>query len=149
MWDILDYTCPYRDSQRPGRGLFDPSFVQDTNDEFDDEQTVETQIFHRPTAEADTSNGGQELPPYSDRVIPRMRGRENYGRNNAEATEERLPRQPTAAQEPTQLHQPDIASWQGPAFLGNVSIMDITHDPFFPLQDHSSPYIGFWDTGNL
>ncbi|KAJ9199138.1 transcriptional regulator family: Fungal Specific TF [Paecilomyces variotii] len=149
MWDILDYTCPHRGSHRPGRGLFDPSLVQDQNNESDDEQTVETQIFHRPTAEADTSNGGQELPPYSDRAMSRNRARANHTSSNPENTEERLSRQPSVAQHPSQLHQSDIASWQGPAFLGNVSIMDITHDPFFPLQDHSSSYLGFWDSGNL
>lgn len=148
MWDILDYTCPPRGLQKPGRGLFDPIFVQDQNKEFDDEQTVETQIFHRPTAEADTSNGGQELPPYSDRTISRNRSRETQ-RGDEQTPPGQLSGPPQQQQPPTQPHQSDLVTWQGPAFLGNVSIMDITHDPFFPLQDHGSPYLGFWDTGNL
>jgi hypothetical protein len=146
MWDILDYTRPNKYAQKPGRGLFDPTFVQDPEEEEEEEQTVETQIFHRPnpTADVDISNGGQELPPYSDAAV-RQRTRGARGRTGHSApVDERQSLQQQQQQEP-----PDFATWSGPAMLGNSSIMDITHDPFFQFQDHGSPYLGFWEIGNL
>lgn len=144
MWDILDYAGLSRHPQKPGRGLFDPSFVQHRDEEEEDEETVETQIFHRPTAEVDMSNGGQELPPYSDLAV-RRNPRLGRGRNGYSAPPE--DRQSLQRQQ----QQSEIATWPEPPLLGNMSIMDVTHDPFFLPPDHgnSSYYMGCWDIGNL
>ncbi|KAL1964457.1 hypothetical protein VTN77DRAFT_6883 [Rasamsonia byssochlamydoides] len=147
MWDILDYTCPNASARKPGRGLFHPSLCPEPDPEEDDaeDHTVETQIFHHPTTEVDTSNGGQELPPFSDRRT-RTRTRDARGRGHSEpvtavaaaAIEDRQPQQ-----------HPETATWPGPGIMGNCSFMDVTHDPFFQFQDQGSPYLGLWGIGNL
>ncbi|RFU26534.1 hypothetical protein B7463_g9796, partial [Scytalidium lignicola] len=144
MWDILDYASLGRRPQKSGRGIFDPTFVQEKDEEEEDEHTVETQIFHRPMAEVDTSNGGQELPPYSDLAVRRRNPRRRQGGNGHVVPAEDGP----SSQQQNQ--QSEIANWPEPPILGNTSIMDATHDSLFQLLDHGSPYfLGFWDSGNL
>ncbi|KAH8797961.1 putative C6 transcription factor [Xylogone sp. PMI_703] len=128
MWSILDYTSFSKQDQKLGRGLFDPAFVQGQDEDEDDEQTVETQIFHRPMGEVDTSDGGQELPPYSDLTIRRNPRRTRYYSAPAEERSSSLQQQ--------SQH--------------NSSFMDVPQDLFFQQGDHASPYfLGFWDNGNL
>jgi hypothetical protein len=40
-------------------------------------------------------------------------------------------------------------AWAGSGFPGDVSFMDVTHDPFFQFQDQENPYGGSWKFGNL
>jgi hypothetical protein len=141
MWDVLDYTCPKSSSGRPGRGLFHSSFCQDANEEETEHQTVETQIFHNPIAEVDTSNGGQAQPPYSNTPSNRtLRGA--YGR---------LGPPPTVGggQQQQQQHNPQTAPWPTPGIMETGSFMDMTYDPFFQFHDQGSPYLGLWEVGNL
>lgn len=159
MWDILDFTSATKPSQKPGRGLFDPSFIRDSagkternnGDEDEDEHTVETQIFHRPNpaADVDTSNGGQEFPPFSDTAARHKVGRGTRGRMGHSApADERSALQ----QQPQQQHQHvgfPVPSWSAAEMLENTAVMDISYDPFFQFQDHDSQYTGFWEIGNL
>ena len=87
MWEILDYTLAGR-NHRPttssssssasasGSGfmsspkLFHPSLFPNTRATSNHGHTVvETQIFHVPAGEPDTSDGGQAMPPYAGRAI--------------------------------------------------------------------------------
>jgi hypothetical protein len=158
MWDILDFTSATKPSQRPGRGLFHPSFVKDSagknernnSDEDEDEHTVETQIFHRPNpaADVDTSNGGQEFPPFSDTAARRKGRRGIRGRTGYSAPAGERP----ALQQQQQQHLHGdfpFPSWSAAEVLENTAVMDISYDPFFQFQDHDSQYTGFWEIGNL
>src|SRR3954462_3439689 len=80
MWEILDYTIA-TSSHKPtyqspsahsthSPKLFHESLFPAVRTTPDDSQTVvETQIFHVPAAEPDTSDGGQAMPPYAGHAI--------------------------------------------------------------------------------
>lgn len=143
MWDILCHTAPTSQYAPPGDGLFDPSFLRPTVQKRPEEATVETEIFHHPAHTVDTSDGGQALPPYSSNI---------HGRPPSDSAEpEPWTRQEpiSADQDPAQGALPrDQFEWSS-AFPGDVSFMDVTHDPFFRFQDQGSPYRGIWEIGNL
>jgi hypothetical protein len=161
MWDILDFTSAKKPSQKPGRGLFDPSFIKDSagkdeinnGNEDEDEHTVETQIFHRPNpaADIDTSNGGQEFPPFSDAAARRKVGLGIRRRAGHSAPADERP----ALQQTQQQHQQHqhgefaVPNWSAAEMLENTAVMDISYDPFFQFQGHDSQYTGFWEIGNL
>lgn len=159
MWEILDYTnVDTRRNRASGGVLFHESLCAPSADADEENDTVETQIFHNSTREVDTSDGGQALPPFSDHVSRR---------NTRPSTRQGRPEQqgewllPTSASEVApgmvsgghnmgvpQDPLPQYAPWPG-AFTGNASIMDITHDPYMQFQDSGSPYFGMWEVGNL
>lgn len=79
MWEILDHTSaghihepshssPSNSIHSPR--LFHESLFPTTRATRDQSQTVvETQIFHVPAGEPDTSDGGQAMPPYAGHAI--------------------------------------------------------------------------------
>ena len=169
MWEVLDYTnVDTRRKHASGGTLFHESLCPTTDAADEEDDTVETQIFHSSTREVDTSDGGQALPPFSDHVVRRTTyPRTSRGRNEQQA-EWLLPDPamasnpavalppggnqnmagPPQGQGPPPPGAPQYAPWLG-AFTGNASIMDITHDPFMQFQDSGSPYFGMWEVGNL
>jgi hypothetical protein len=174
MWDILDHTCAKNTSSgSSGRGLFDLTFVRDkspsrlrpqkrnkrnTNehsDGSDDEDVVETQIFHHPnpTTDVDTSNGGQEFPPYARRTRSQNNVNGHTATNpersthSAPATERPLVGQ---LQDQPQIQQDTtLVTWPADDMWMSASMMDVSHDAFFQFQDHDIPWTGSWDVGNL
>lgn len=99
MWEILDYPSAGRNHRRTthsssapsasGSGsisspkLFHPSLFPNTRATTNQGHTVvETQIFHVPAGEPDTSDGGQVMPPYAGHAI------NDNGDNNAEDDED-------------------------------------------------------------
>lgn len=173
MWDILDHTCTKGTSSGPsGRGIFDPTFVQDKspsrvtlqkrhkrniNEHSDgsDDDVVETQIFHHPNpaTDVDTSNGGQEFPPYARRTRSQNSVKEHIGSNTERSTHsapaaERL----LAGQlqdQPQGQQDTALGTWPADDMWMSASMMDISHDAFFQFQDHDIPWTGSWDVGNL
>lgn len=178
MWDILDHTCAKNTSSGSrGRGLFDPSFVRDkspsrirlekrtqrdghqttneNSDSSDDEDVVETHIFHHPNpaTDVDTSNGGQEFPPYARRT----RSQNNVNRHTATNKERSTNSAPAAEralvgqlQDQPQVQQDTaLVTWPADDMWMSASIMDVSHDAFFQFQDHDIPWTGSWDVGNL
>lgn len=144
MWDILCHKSTKTPFDPPGEGLFDSSFLQPLGQMDPDQLTVETEIFHHSATAVDMSDGGQALPPYSstlhDRATSRNFEHGPWNRNNAVSIENgpnegSLPREPLA--------------WSASGFPGDLSFMDVTHDPFFQFQDHENPYRGIWEIGNL
>lgn len=108
--------------------------------------TVETEIFHHSTRTVDTSDGGQALPPYSsaahgrdvseDSGIEPWHGEDDgIGALDCDSTQTSLPREALAS--------------SATGFPGDLSFMDISHDPFFQFQDHQQSYLGIWEIGNL
>lgn len=144
MWDILLHNSA-RTPTSPG-GLFDASFLETTSGKDADKVTVETEIFHHSMRTVDTSDGGQALPPYSstahDRDVSQDSGIEPWhgeedgvGGLGCDSGQTPLPRETLAS------------STTG--FPGDMSFMDISHDPFFQFQDHQQSYLGVWEIGNL
>lgn len=179
MWDILDYTSPTTPGpQKTGRGLFDSAFIQDKpssriiprarelhdssdgNDEHDDD-VVETQIFHHPNpaTEVDTSNGGQELPPYSGAATRRSRSDHNINRCGStygERSTHSAPAEQRHTIDQGNQHQPygqqepeTLLAWPSEDMWLSASIMDTSHDPFVQFQAHDMPWGGSWEIGNL
>lgn len=143
MWDILCHTAPTTQYSPPGDGLFDPSFLRPTAQKRPEEVTVETEIFHHSARAVDTSDGGQALPPYSSN----LHGRPSSENADHEPWTRNVPL--SAETDPTQGTLPrDQMAWSS-AFPGDVSFMDVTHDPFFQFQDQDNPYRGFLEIGNL
>ncbi|OKL61503.1 hypothetical protein UA08_03402 [Talaromyces atroroseus] len=176
MWDILDYTCPKTASpQKTCRGLFDPSVVgnncplntkvrgkykgndSDENEDVDD--VVETQIFHHPNpaTEVDTSNGGQELPPYSGTATRRRRihnsvnqnGSAYAGRSTHSAPAHERPFVGQQQHDQEQQETDAVIIWPAYDMWMSASTMDVSNDPFFQFQDHDMPWAGSWEIGNL
>lgn len=177
MWDILDHACAKGSSESDGRGLFDPAFVRDESasrtrlqktahrdggqgrnehpDGSDDEDVVETQIFHHPNpaTDVDTSNGGQEFPPYARRT----RSQNNvygYAATNAERSTHSAPpsERPLVGQlqdQPQIQQDTSLVTWPADDMWMSASMMDISHDSLFEFQDHDIPWTGSWDVGNL
>ncbi|KAJ5109898.1 hypothetical protein N7532_002543 [Penicillium argentinense] len=142
MWDILLHNSSRSSFSSPGEGLFDISFLQaqTPNDKHQDKVTVETEIFHRSSRAVDTSDGGQALPPYSSKVGDRANSTSPvHGPWNAD----------TIGSDTTQIPLPRESLYSGIGLQGDMSFMDITHDPFFQFQDHQQPYLGIWEIGNL
>ncbi|RHZ53916.1 iron-sulfur cluster-binding protein, rieske family domain protein [Aspergillus thermomutatus] len=144
MWDILCYNSTKTPFASPGDGLFDASLLRSPGQKHPDQTTVETEIFHHSARAVDTSDGGQALPPYSSTVQHRAASEtsqpESWSSTNSVSADHGpnqgpLPREPLA--------------WSGSGFPGDVSFMDVTHDPFFQFQDHENPYQGIWEIGNL
>ncbi|KAJ6167112.1 hypothetical protein N7470_002559 [Penicillium chermesinum] len=144
MWDILCHTAPTTQYSPPGDGLFDPAFVRPTVQKRPEERTVETEIFHHSARAVDTSDGGQALPPYSSNLHDRSPSdnadNAPWTRHNAVPADSNPPPGPSLSRDQT--------GWSS-AFPGDVSFMDVTHDPFFQFQDQSHPYRGLWEIGNL
>jgi hypothetical protein len=144
MWDILCHKSTETSSTPHGEGLFDSSFLQPTGQKDPDQVTVETEIFHHSARAVDTSDGGQALPPYSSTVHNRTASEnsedERRTRNNSVPGDSGPGRGPL-------LREP--WAWAGSGFRGDVSFMDVTHDPFFQFQDQENPYGGIWKFGNL
>lgn len=174
MWDILDHTCAKNTSSgSKGRGLFDPTFVRDKPpsrirlhkrskrgavenfDSSDDEDVVETQIFHHPnpTTDVDTSNGGQEFPPYARRT----RSQNNVNEHTATNTERSTHSAPAAERplvsqlqdQPPVQQDTALVTWPADDMWMSASMMDVSNDAFFQFQDHDIPWTGSWDVGNL
>lgn len=144
MWDILLHNSARTSSASPGGGLFDSSFLETPSGKNADKVTVETEIFHRSTRTIDTSDGGQALPPYSstahDRDASEDSGMEPWQDDGLAAIDSNTEQAP--------LPRDTLAS-SATGFPGDMSFMDITHDPFFQFQDHQQPYMGIWEVGNL
>lgn len=101
-------------------------------------------MFHHSARVVDMSDGGQALPPYS-RTVPDHTISENledgaHAEDNS-ATVDSDPSHAPLLREPW--------AWAGSGFPGDVSFMDVTHDPFFQFQDQDTPYGGVWKLGNL
>jgi hypothetical protein len=141
MWDILCHKSAESPSASLGEGLFDPSFLQPRRGQ--DQVTVETEIFHHSTRAVDTYDGGQALPPYSstvhDRTTSENSENEHWSQSNL------VPADDSPNQGPLQR---DPWMWAGSGLPGDVSFMDVTHDPFFQFQDQEN-YRGAWRFGNL
>lgn len=144
MWDILLHNSAQTLPSSPGGGLFASSFLETPSGKNPDKVTVETEIFHRSTRAVDTSDGGQALPPYSSTA---------HGRDASEDSgidswhnEDLTAAHSSTGQTP--LPRETLAS-SATGFPGDMSFMDITHDPFFQFQDHQQPYLGIWEIGNL
>lgn len=144
MWDILCHKSTESSPAPQGDGLFDPSFLQPDRQKHPDQVTVETQIFHHPARVVDISDGGQDLPPCSSTVHNRTASEnsedEPLTRSNS-VPNDSGPGQGSPLREPW--------AWAGSGFPGDVSFMDVTHDPFFQFQDQDNPYGGTWKFGNL
>jgi hypothetical protein len=150
MWDILLQTSPKGSSTSPGGGLFGASFFQEAGEAGEitnEKETVETEIFHRSTRTVDTSDGGQALPPYSSLRESRHSSKDS----DHEVWTSRDQDSPAMINSNgyNVPSLPETMMWPGPGYRGDVSLMDITHDPFFQFQDHQSPYLGVWEIGNL
>ena len=170
MWEILDYTnVDTRRNRASGGVLFHESLCAVPVEADDEDDTVETHIFHNSTREVDTSDGGQALPPFSDHVARRnTRPSTRQSHHQHHQQQEQQEQQgdwllPTSASNMApgisgshgnnmgavpQGPHPLYAPWPG-TFTGNASIMDVTHDPFMQFQDSGSPYFGMWEVGNL
>lgn len=145
MWDILLHKSARNSSSAsPGGGLFDSSFLETPDTKNADTVTVETEIFHHSTRAIDTSDGGQALPPYSstaqDRDASEDSGIEPWQDDGLAAI--------YSSTEQNALPRDYLAS-SATGFPGDMSFMDITHDPFFQFQDHQQPNMGIWEIGNL
>jgi hypothetical protein len=147
MWDILLQTSPKTSSTSPGGGLFDASFYRDAEETTNEKDTVETEFFHHSTRTVDTSDGGQALPPYSSVVHGRQPSSKDPDHDVGAIGDQEASVMNTGEYHVPSL--PETMMWPGPGFRGDVSLMDITHDPFFQFQDHQSPYLGVWEIGNL
>lgn len=144
MWDILCHKSTASSSAPQGSGLFDPSFLQPAMEKHPGQRTVETEIFHHSARVVDTSDGGQALPPYSSMVL------DDAASENSE--NEPRSRNNFSAQVDSGSNQGPVRepwAWAGSGFPGDVSFMDVTHDPFFQFQDQAAPYGGIWKLGNL
>ena len=144
MWDILCHRSIETSSAPLGEGLFDASFLQPPRQNHPDKVTVETEIFHHPSRAVDTSDGGQALPPYSSTVQDRTASENSENgpwTRNSSVPVDSGPSQGPLSREPW--------AWPGSEFQGDVSFMDVTHDPFFQFQDQENPYRGIWKFGNL
>lgn len=165
MWEILDYTnVDTRRNRASGGVLFHESLCPASTEADEEDDTVETQIFHSSTREVDTSDGGQALPPFSDHVARRSTRpstRQGHHHHHQQQGEWLLPPPSAPTMAPgmsvgssshnmgvPQGPHPLYAPWPG-TFTGNASVMDITHDPFMQFQDSGSPYFGMWEVGNL
>jgi hypothetical protein len=93
MWEILDYTFAGHNhgptystsssSASPSPNLFHDSLFPITRATTNQSHTVvETQIFHVPAGEPDTSDGGQAMPPYAGHAI--NSSSDNNNNNSAE-----------------------------------------------------------------
>lgn len=145
MWDILLHNSARNSSSTsPGGGLFDSSFLETPNGKDANKVTVETEIFHHSTRTIDTSDGGQALPPYSSMAYDRGEcadsGIEPWQDDGLAVIESNAEQAP--------LPRDTLAS-SVTGFPGDMSFMDITHDPFFQFQDHQQPYLEIWEIGNL
>jgi hypothetical protein len=166
MWKILQFSFFGDESRLPGSGLFHESFCPDGGHaEHDEGHTVETQIFHNPTAEVDTSDGGQALPPYaaiSGNTSPThqrnpRQAEGGRGHDHGDMPEDGRRHVVTDATGDTaggpMLYAPfmEVPSAAAPwAFPGNASsVMDVMHDPYFQFQNPGSPFYGTWEVGNL
>lgn len=144
MWDILCHKSTETPSGHPGENLFDVSFLQSPGPKHSGQVTVETEIFHHSAKAVDTSDGGQALPPYSstlhDRPTSENSINEIWTRSNSVPVDNG----------PNQGIFPwETWAWPGSGLAGDVSSLDIMHDPFFQFQDHENPYRGIWKFGNL
>ncbi|KAJ5311837.1 hypothetical protein N7476_007697 [Penicillium atrosanguineum] len=142
-WSRLQSLSTKTPFDPPGEGLFEASFLQSLGNIHPDQLTVETEIFHGSAAAVDMSEGGQALPPYSS-TLRNLGPSQNPEHGpwiqntlsiNNDSDEVPLQREPLA--------------WAASGFPGDVSFMDVTHDPFFQFQDHENPYRGIWEIGNL
>ena len=162
MWEILDYTnVDTRRNRASGGVLFHESLCATSVEADEEDDTVETQIFHNSTREVDTSDGGQALPPFSDHAARRnTRPSTQHGRPEQQGGDWVLPNPASNVASGISVapSSHDITVPQGPlpqyapwpsAFTGNASIMDLTHDPFMQFQDSGSPFFGMWEVGNL
>jgi hypothetical protein len=148
MWDILLQNSPRTSSTSPGGGLFDASFYRDAEEPTSEKETVETEIFHHSTRTVDTSDGGQALPPYSSAIHCRRPSSKDPDHDVGTIGDQ----ESSTIINSSEYHVPSLPEtmmWPGPGFRGDVSLMDITHDPFFQFHDHQSPYLGVWEIGNL
>lgn len=145
MWDILLHN-PARNSSSasPGGGLFDSSFFETPSGKNAGRVTVETEIFHHSTRAIDTSDGGQALPPYSSTAHDRDASEDS---DIEPWPDDGLSAIGNSAEQPALARDALASSASG--FPGDMSFMDITHDPFFQFQDHQQPYMGIWEIGNL
>lgn len=144
MWDILCHKSTANSSALQGSGLFDHSFLQPSMQKHPDQRTVQTEIFHHSAKVVDTSDGGQALPPFSSMVFDNAAS-ENSDDETRARTNSSVPVDSGSIQGP--LREP--WAWAGSGFPGDVSFMDVTHDPFFQFQDQEAPYGGIWKLGNL
>jgi hypothetical protein len=144
MWDILCHKSTKTPLDPPGEGLFDASFLQPHGQMYSNQLTVETEIFHHSATAVDMSDGGQALPPYSstlhDQGASENPEHGSWKRHNLVSTDNG----PNEG-----VLQRESLAWSGSGFPGDVSFMDVTHDPFFQFQDHENPYRGLWEIGNL
>lgn len=144
MWEILCHKSAGSSSPSLGDGLFEPSFLEPLHEQKRHNQvTVETEIFHHPTRAVDTYDGGQALPPSSsavhDRTTSQNSEHEHWSQSNSVPADNSLNQGPL-------LRDPWM--WAGSGFPGDLSFMDVTHDPFFQFQDEEN-YRGAWKFGNL
>ncbi|KAJ5951584.1 uncharacterized protein N7479_009997 [Penicillium vulpinum] len=146
MWDILLYNSPRTSSAHIGEGLFDISFFQAPENRMEDKETVETEFFHHSTRTIDTSDGGQGLPPYSSAVNGRSSSRDEQ-QSEQGLWNRSLSSPPDNINEQLLPQETMISSGSG--FRGDVSWMDLSHDPFFQFQDNLNPNLGIWEVGNL
>lgn len=143
MWDILCHKSPKTPFDSPGESLFDASFLEPLGKQHRGQMTVETEIFHHSATAVDTSDGGQALPPFSSTL---------HGRAHSENAEDEPWSQHTSdpfENDPEQVPLREPFVWSGCGLPGDVSFMDIMHDPFFQFQDRENPYTGVWEIGNL
>ena len=138
MWSILQNTPTEREDAL-GSMIFHPSFFKAAETQ-DNDETVETEIFHNSTRPIDAVDGGQEFPPYSNAV----RGRTSTEGQNLWAQ----PAQPQDDQVPSPGME-ETVTWPGTGLRGDIGLMNLTYDPFFQFQDDVTLYPGTWEIGNL
>jgi hypothetical protein len=144
MWDILCHKSTKTPFDPPGEGLFEASFLQPLGEIHQDQLTVETEIFHGSAAAVDMSEGGQALPPYSSTL--RNKAASDFPENGPWNHEHALSLDKGSNGGPLER---EPLTWAATGLPGDVSFMDVTHDPFFQFQDHENPYQGIWEIGNL
>lgn len=184
MWKILHDQVDARNrSPACGETIFDSSFLLqlslprirtegrriditdrgssgDLESSGDEDDLVETQIFHHPNpaTDVDISNGGQEFPPHSGAVARRTRSSSNFNHHTIAITERSTLSAPAAeqnlrGQEPNQVlvqqGADHLLAWPADDIWMSLSMIDVAHDPLFQIQDQDIPWAGSWEIGNL
>ena len=140
MWNILHHTSPSASEAASGGKLFHPSFFQAAKrtETDDDDETVETEVFHNPNRAINAVDGGQEWPPYSNAAPKRA-----VAGNQRQCS----PPSDSGNQIPA-LSTPEGAACPETIAAADKDLMDMTYDPFFQFQSYGGLYAGMWVIGN-
>ena len=125
--------------------------MNEYSDASDGEEVVETQIFHHPnpSTDVDTSNGGQEFPPYARRTRSQKNVNGYTGTYTERSTNSAPAPDRSFSGQLQDQQQAQLFTWPADSMWMSTSIMDLNHNTFFQSHDHNIPWTGSWDVGNL